>query len=132
MPVEEARDNLVRWSRHLFPILLPGLLVVISWCVHGLAGDNNPRPNYAADIAFAAISFWIWAVTTNTHNGFLVTGSGMRKGSDTERRNEVPFLLTCGLLTCVLYLLSHLLAPPVAFPLSVVSIGIPVIALGSP
>lgn len=122
---------LVDYLSHYFPLMLPAVLVVLPWLVGGLA-PTPAAPNYAGDLVFATISFWVWAITTNSHSETLVRGSGRHRGTKAERKKEFLVLLIFLFIAIAIYIATHHLGDFPGLVLSIFSFAFPVLILGLP
>jgi Mn2+/Fe2+ NRAMP family transporter len=89
--------------------------------------------SFAADVNLGLLSFWVWAVVTNAHDGRLVRSSGQRPGRQDERRQEFPAVLFFGMVTIVIYLLCKMqMHQVVTFVLTALSVMLPALVLRLP
>src|SRR5205823_273701 len=91
-------------------------------------------PKWAADVNLGLLSFWLWALVTNAHDGRLVRTSGQSPATEhRERQQEFAVVLFFLLATVVLYVVCNLaISLPLALGLTAVSLTLPVIVLGRP
>lgn len=109
-----------KWICHYQPIWTVLLLLVPPWLVSFI---DTPAPTTArqlsgthelnvwADISFALMTFWLWALTTS-FGGRSIRSAGENKyppknrGGDGMRKAEFWYVILFGLLTASAYLAS--------------------------
>lgn len=89
---------------------------------------------YPAEIIFALLAFWVWAVTTSGTMNQLVRGGGRKSGTVEERRREFVPVLVFSLATIFLFSIAFVRIVPMPwtwFP-AVVATAFPFVILGKP
>jgi hypothetical protein len=146
-PEQSFLDRAFRVLGHYMPAWVALFFAVIPTLIGGVVeranrpqhAESQPRAserwgnNFAADVNLGLLSFWVWAVVTNAHDGRLVRSSGQRAGRQEERRHEFPAVLFFGMLTVVVYLLCKMqVHQAITFVLTALSVMLPALVLRLP
>ena len=126
------------WVSHYLPAWMAVFLVVMPTLfgnvVRSSGVSNAEAAKWLADVCLGMLSFWMWALVTNAHDGRLVQSSGRRAARDEEqRRKEFAVILLLLALTMTFYLLCSISIPPWAkCGFAMMSIFLPASVLGIP
>ena len=90
--------------------------------------------DYPAEIIFALLAFWVWALTTLGTGQRLIQGGGRYSGTAAARRQEFPPVLIYALATIVLFGVTfvRLVPTPYTWFPAVIASGFPFFVLGKP
>ncbi|HEY7154559.1 MAG TPA: hypothetical protein VH575_11415 [Gemmataceae bacterium] len=126
------------WVSHYLPawtaIFLVVMPILFGNVVRSPGMSNVNEAKWAADVCLGMLSFWMWALVTNAHDGRLVRSSGRRAARDARsRREELALILFFLALTLASYVFCNLpIRPWVAIAVATISVAAPAVVLRSP
>lgn len=126
------------WVSHYLPAWTAVFLVVMPTLFGNIVRSQNVANSegrkWLGDVCLGMLSFWMWALVTNSHDGRLVRSSGRRAARDArQRREELAVILLLLALTMTFYVLCNLNFPTWAMcGFAMVSILLPATVLGIP
>ncbi len=106
-----------RWLSHYMPLWMALALVILPILVGKAVRQTSPAApsEWPADVVLGLLSFWVWALVTNAHDGRLVRTSGQEEAKDPKQRKEelavILFFLT---LTLAAFLVCNFPVPLLA------------------
>lgn len=146
-----ATRRFYSWVSHYMPVWMALLLVILPILFSNMIRPRAPvpkspepfveetdpappPPRWIADVNLGLLSFWMWALITNGHDGRLVRSSGQKEATDPrEKQQELAVILLFLGFTLAAYLACN-----AAIPVWVALIGtgfmlmLPVIVLEKP
>jgi len=125
---------------HYLPLWVAIFLAVLPILIGNLihSGVQSVKEQggvkWAADVNLGLLSFWLWALVTNAHDGRLVRTSGQHPATDErQKRLEFTMILFFTALTICFYLICNMMIPPMlGFLLTALSLTFPPFVLGLP
>lgn len=127
------------WISHYLPAWMAVFLVVMPTLfgnvVRSPGVSNIEAAKWLADVCLGMVSFWMWALVTNAHDGRLVRSSGRKEARDErERREELAVILLFLGMTMTFYLLCNIINIPMwaKCGITMTTIFLPIAVLGIP